>query len=501
MVNMNSKNKGKKSAFAIAFMYAFTALLWILFSDMAVNALFQDPFLREQAQSYKGAFFVLATSLILMFSIIKNNSVILKANDLDLTTGLPRLSMFLRMVDVLLKTPKVGEQYVICYVDIDDFHSFKIKIGADNADKYINELSQDLSTQTYHGSIVSHVHADEFLVLIKLTDLNEIDDIVEKIQHLVLMRSHRYGDTTNCCIGVSIFPRDGNSARKLFSSAVRALEMAKEKGNYIYFHDQSLTQRAKLRRGLYLNLREAIENESLSVVYQPKYSLDSTSVCGVEVLARWNHSEQGFIPPDVFIPIAEDYSLIHALTKLVLKLAIEQLIGSGLIGTYLRHVSVNVSSSEFNSREEMMDLIDFVKTYPDIAQYIRLEVTERAALKELKRSGDFIAEAQKDGFTFSIDDFGTGYTSLAILKDLAINEIKIDRSFIAELAESNRSKTIVYAIIGMARSFEIDVVAEGVENETQLTILKELWCQQVQGFYLAHPMPLAELKNHLKLGI
>jgi diguanylate cyclase len=501
MVNMNSKNKGKKSAFAIAFMYAFTALLWILFSDMAVNTLFQDPLLREQAQSYKGAFFVIATSLMLMYSIIKNNSAILKANDVDLTTGLPRLSMFLSMVDVLLKNPKVGEQYVMCYVDVDDFKSFKMEIGAENADKYIDDLSQDLSTQTYPGSIVSHVHADEFLVLIKLIDLNEVDDIVEKIQHLVLMRSYQYGCATNCCIGVSIFPRDGNNARKLFSSAVSALEIAKDKGNYIHFHDQSLTQRAKLRRELYLNLREAIDNELLSVVYQPKYFLDSASVCGVEVLVRWNHSEKGFIAPDVFIPIAEDYSLIHALTKLVLKLAIEQLTESGLIGTYLQHVSVNVSSSEFNSREEMIDIIDFVKTYPSIAQYIRLEVTERAALKELKRSGDFIAEAQKDGFTFSIDDFGTGYTSLAILKDLAINEIKIDRSFIAELAESNRSKTIVNAIIGMAKSFEIDVVAEGVENETQLAILRGLGCQQVQGFYLAHPMPLAELESLLKSGV
>lgn len=496
MISYKSKTS---SALRITAIYTFVAILWILFSDLVVNFIVDDTSVREKIQTYKGITFVVVTASLLMLLISRSNKALLKSNDIDFVTGLPRLGLFLKMIDRQISNLSPADRYAMYYIDIDHFHELKETLGEEQAESFLVSLAMDFEQHIYPGAIVSHVHADEFSVGIKVEPNTDIENVAKKIQHLVRLQSTVYGMSTTCCLGVALYPDDGMNARQLLSSATSAIETAKTKGNYIQFHDLSLTQRAKQRHQQFLELRDAIHQEQLSVVYQPKYSLSDNSVCGVEVLARWNHPDKGFISPDIFIPLAEDYDLIHQLSKLVLKIAVNELVSTDLVGSCLEHISINISASEFNNPHEMTELMAFIKQTPAITPHIRIEITERAALDEIKRSSELISVFQQDGVSFSIDDFGKGYTSLAMLKDLAINEIKIDRSFVSELTSDSRSRTIVSAIIGMAQSFDIDVVAEGVETGEQLAILKELGCQQAQGYYFARPMPLVELKDHLRL--
>ncbi len=233
------------------------------------------------------------------------------------------------------------------------------------------------------------------------------------------------------------------------------------------------------------------------VVYQPKYKVDSQEVSGVEVLIRWKHAEHGLISPAKFIPLAEEFGLSLDISKLVVRKTATDLLNSGLLGKQLRHVAINVSAAEFNNPNDMDELLQCIKQFPDLAPYLRIEITETATLTNFEQSSALINKLRDEGLSVSIDDFGTGYSSLAMLKDLTIDELKIDRSFVFGLSDGGRSNTIVNAIIGMAKSFKINVVAEGVETEEQLDILKSMGCGEVQGFFLGVPMKIEDIKTHL----
>lgn len=299
-------------------------------------------------------------------------------------------------------------------------------------------------------------------------------------------------------MGVALYPHDGQSAKELMVAATEALSFAKQKKNAIQFHDKALTEKALQRRQMISDLQQAISNEALTVVYQPKYKIKSQTASGLEVLVRWNHPIHGFISPDVFIPIAEENGYSSAISWLVIKKASQELGPSGLLGTNIAHVAVNISATEFNDANEMDKLTQFIKTQSTLAPYMRIEITETATLNDMKKSLDIISKLQASGITFSVDDFGTGYTSLAMLKDLTVDEIKIDRSFVSEIEHDERSRTIVSAIVGMAKSFKINVVGEGVETQAQLDALLAMGCEEAQGYYLGRPMPINDLVKHLQ---
>ncbi|WP_234912291.1 GGDEF domain-containing phosphodiesterase, partial [Vibrio anguillarum] len=265
-----------------------------------------------------------------------------------------------------------------------------------------------------------------------------MDSHVRSVQRLYTHRAKQHNIETTCCIGVAIYPADGISARELMVSATEALNVAKKQKNAIQYHDKTLTEKAMQRRQMVLDLRLAIDDDSLTVVYQPKYDLKTLTVNGVEVLIRWNHPVKGAIPPDVFIPLAEDNGLTGAISKFVVGKVSQELGRSGILGTQIKHVAVNVSATEFNNADEMYELTRFIQQHENLNSYIRIEITETATLTDMKKSVEIISNLQSNGITFSIDDFGTGYTSLAMLKDLTVDEIKIDRSFVSEVEHDDR---------------------------------------------------------------
>ncbi|WP_427980220.1 putative bifunctional diguanylate cyclase/phosphodiesterase [Agarivorans sp.] len=490
-------NRAVTSAVKVTLVYAGFSALWILFSDMAVEWLFDSAQLRALAQTYKGLAFVVTTAVLLLILVLRDNRALQKADDMDSLTGLHSLNMFIRTLNATLSQLNSSERLFVAYLDIDDFKQINEELGFERADTLLQDTAKALLKSALPGSFVSRLHADQFACFAIIEDISEVETRMREVQRLCSLSGQRYGIDVSCSVGVALFPSDGNNAKEMMISASQALNVAKQQRNTIIYHDRTLSERAMQRRQLVLDLREAIADRSLYVVYQPKYELEGLSCNGVEVLVRWNHPLHGLIAPDVFIPLAEENGLSSAISKLVIAKAAEELLASGLLSGVLNHVAVNVSATEFNNTEEMNSLSSFIESYPDFAQYVRLEITETATLTDMRKSVEVISQLQARGLSISIDDFGTGYTSLAMLKDLTVDEIKIDRSFVAELEHDARSKTIVCAVIAMANSFRINIVAEGVETESQLKVLRKIGCRQAQGFYLGKPMPITELLKHL----
>ncbi|WP_286233983.1 putative bifunctional diguanylate cyclase/phosphodiesterase [Thalassotalea sediminis] len=493
-------DKVVSSAVRIAFYYAIFAGLWILFSDLAVETFIDSANLRALAQTYKGLAFVVVTAMLLLILVYQNNRTLEKSNDLDSLTGLHSINMFIRTLDKSIRKLKPNEQIILGFLDIDDFKTLNDTIGFERADLFLQELAVDITEITLSGSVTARLQADQFasFAIIDTNDEFDMDDHVLGFQRLFAHRAKKQNIDATCCIGVALFPNDGVTAKELMVSATEALGVAKQQKNAIQYHDQALTNKAMQRRQMVLDLRQAIQEDKLTIVYQPKYDLNTLTVSGVEVLVRWVHDKHGFISPAEFIPLAEDNHLTSAISMLVVRKAAEQLHNANLLGSGLKHVAINVSATEFNNLEEMRALTQFIQKLDYFSPYVRIEITETATLTDIKKSVGVIADLQESGITFSIDDFGTGYTSLTMLKDLTVDEIKIDRSFVSEIEHDERSKTIVNAIIAMAQSFGVNIVAEGIETAKQMSLLQTMGCQEAQGFYLAKPMPINELVTHLK---
>lgn len=490
-------DKAVTSAVKVAASYALFATLWILFSDLAVETVLDSAQLRALAQTYKGLAFVTITALLLLTMVIKANYAIEKSTDMDSLTGLHSLTMFVRTLNNSIKSLKPGEQLLIGYLDIDDFKHINETLGFERADAFLQDLALAIEQTLLPGSFAARLHADQFASFTRFTGGYDMDQHTQEIQRLYNRVAKAYGIESTCCISVALYPEDGRTARELMVSATEALNIAKQKKNAIQFHDKQLTEKALQRRQMLLDLSHAIKNEELSVAYQPKYELKTMKATGVEVLVRWNHPQKGFIPPDQFIPLAENQGMTALITRFVIKKAEDELGNSQLLGNTISNIAINVSAAEFNNSAEMKELSHFIKSHKKVASFINIEITETATLDDMQASIKIISQLQKDGISISVDDFGTGYTSLAMLKDLTVDEIKIDRSYISEIENDSRSKTIVSAIIAMTNSFGINLVAEGVETESQLSLLKEMGCQQAQGYFLGRPVPIAQLIEHL----
>lgn len=492
-------DKAAMSALRVAIIYVLFAACWILFSDMIVESLTTDKNLLTSIQTYKGLAFVIFTASLLFIMVLRNNRTLEKANDMDSLTGLHSINLFIRTLKQKIKGLKANDRLVLGYLDVDNFKAINESIGFDQADELLKDLANHLSRATLQGSIVARMQADQFASFSKIDGSIDLDAHARNLQRIFTQRCQYLGLKATCSIGVALFPADGNSAKELMVAATEALSVAKQKKNTIQYHDKAMTEKALLRRQMIIDLQQAIAEEQLTVVYQPKYTISTLEASGIEVLVRWNHAHHGFISPAEFIPLAEENGLSAAITKLVIELASKELSNSGLLGAKVQHVAVNVSATEFNSPDKMINLTEFIKDQSSLAAYMRIEITETATLNDMRKSLDIISNLQSAGITFSVDDFGTGYTSLAMLKDLTVDEIKIDRSFVSELVEDERSRTIVKAIIAMSESFNINVVAEGVETVEQLNILKDMGCQEAQGYYLGRPMQVDQLIMHLDL--
>lgn len=471
----------------------------MLFSDKVVESLSSNLQVYTLVQSLKGMLFIVITSLLLWGLIKKNNRELERANDIDYVTGLHSPYVFFRYLEQKIRSTKENEHYVLFLLDIDNYKPVADELGFVKSNQFLKDIAKSIDSPSASLLFSSRTHSDGFACLISMHNKNQVDTHLANIQRQFSMHSKRHGVEVTCSIGVAIYPSDGVSAKQLMSSAKYALAQAKKIKNTIRYHDKELAKHEIRRQQMISDLRNAIREEQIQIVFQPKYCLKDKRVAGVEVLSRWKHPQYGYISPAVFVTLAEENNLCSALTELVLKQASKQLRETQLLGRAIQEVSVNISATELNSIEDMRRIEGYLQTDLDFSQYLCLEITETAALNDVDQCASLVRQLKKSGVKFSIDDFGVGYTSFGIFNKLDVDEIKIDRSFIKNIAIDYRSRAITSGIVNIAKGFGIQVVAEGVETPEQLCILEELDCELVQGFYLSRPVPLTALREKLNM--
>ncbi|TVV44842.1 EAL domain-containing protein [Thalassolituus sp. C2-1] len=410
----------------------------------------------------------------------------------DVLTGLPnRLSLNKKLEYALNMARRGGELLAVIFLDLDRFKDINDTIGHDIGDLLLKDVAHRLHNNVRDSDICARLGGDEFVVVLSRIDGEE--RIQEKCDQLLQVISRPYSLQGHllsvfASAGISIYPQHGNSVDELIRNADAALHKAKELGRNRSFHYQrELTDSIHSRMSLEQDLRSALESHSFMLNYQPQFRVGEAMPRRVEALLRWPHPVRGLISPHDFIPLAETSGMIVELGYWVLRSACQQFLFWRQQGLILDKISVNVSPIQINS--------SFASTVADILQYLdfdprwlELEVTESLMMSGTTEVSQQISELRAMGVDFAIDDFGTGYSSLSKIKSMPVTVLKIDQSFVRDINDDINDYEIARAIVLMAKSLGLIVVAEGVENKEQEGTLHRLGCEWVQGYYYAMPM-------------
>ncbi|GLR62631.1 bifunctional diguanylate cyclase/phosphodiesterase [Marinospirillum insulare] len=421
----------------------------------------------------------------------------------DQLTGLMNKVYFVKQAEEQMQRCKgTACQCALIYIDLDHFKDVNDSLGHDVGDKFLCVLAKKLQLLVANQGLVSRYSGDEFLVL--LTNLPNKAFIIDFVENLQSHLSHpvnvdSYDLATNSSVGIASYPADGQDFTTLFRNASTAMYAVKSDGRNNYqFFEKNMQEEAQERISLLSKLRVALENQELSLNYQPQYDSTGTQIIGAEALLRWEHPELGFVSPARFIPLAEDSGLIVPIGEWVLNQACQQAIKIQQTGIPPFVMSVNLSAVQFRKG----DLVETVKkalaTSGLEPQYLGLELTESLLLKDQKRLLQMLSQLKELGVQLSIDDFGTGYSNLSYLKRFAVDKLKIDQSFVRDMENDTDDYALVTTVIQLAHSLGLEVTAEGVETQQQMQMLAELKCDEFQGYYFAKPMPADEFVLYLQ---
>lgn len=484
-----------------ALIYAIIGGLWILFSDRAVEAIATDVMPVNLLQTYKGWFYVAVTSVLLFVLLKKAIDRTEKLLTLDPLTQLPRHYHFTQLLDEYLEKLQNDQVLVLMYIDINKFSQLNQEYGHQAGDRVLKQITGALWDCLNEDCIIGRLGSDQFGIA---TTVKQNDAIIDALPLRVFQQVNNVSQTLNMpikvSIGLAIAPEDGKQSKSLLSAASIALHNAKANGEEQYrFYSHELSEIAKHKQAIINRLKSEHLLEQFSLVYQPQIDINNHSLQGVEVLLRWTHPKAGFISPVEFIPLAEECGIMPKITRWVITQAKKELEEAKLISGIIQRVSINISAKELNIEDQVKNLHNIFKEYEEFARICQLEITETTAIYDIATSQRFIESLKLMGLKFSIDDFGTGFTSLSNLKNLPVDELKIDRSFIDKIETENNSQIIVKSVVDLANNFGISSVAEGVENENQLNFLKKCGCKEAQGYYFAKPMSIDDLRKFIKL--
>jgi diguanylate cyclase (GGDEF)-like protein len=386
-------------------------------------------------------------------------------------------------------------------LDLDRFKTINETLGHGAGDELLRAAAARLTTALREEDTVARLGGDEFLFL--LPELDDIEDaarvarkILTELDAPFSLRGHELHVTAS--IGIAMFPLDGGDAGTLIRHADTALYRAKEQGgNRCQLYAPAMNAIAFKRLVLENSLRRAIEREELRLHYQPLVSLQDGTFVGVEALARWQHPELGLVSPAEFIPLAEETGLIVPLTHWVLGTACRQMKEWQEAGLELMTVSVNISAQRFREANLPEAVSDALASSGLDGRHLCLELTESVLMEDVEETIATLLELKKLHVKISIDDFGTGYSSLSYLKRLPIDTLKIDQSFVRNMPADGDDAAIAMLIISMAHSLNLSVVAEGVETEEQMQLLRSQECDVMQGYLVSRPRPGAEITEML----
>ncbi|NNC77654.1 MAG: EAL domain-containing protein [Woeseiaceae bacterium] len=427
----------------------------------------------------------------------------------DTLTGLPNRQFFLQQLEQMIdEARKCDGQIAVLYVDLDNFKRINDNLGHSFGDGVLKAIAERMSSCVRKRAPVdrpsnepygiARLGGDEFVCAIDGVEDEDVlmtvaDRIREQLRKPVTFRGHEF--VVSPSIGISLYPQDGTDVEDLLKHADVAMYQAKGSGrNSIRLYSGTMSLRSMRRLELEGRLRRAIENDELELHYQPKRHLGNGKTVGVEALIRW-HNGEDYIPPVHFIPMAEETGLITPLGEWVLRAACRQVRAwKETLGKDVQ-VAVNISSQQLyqsDLKKTVMKALFEASIKPNLLQ---LELTESLLMRDVDDTIDTLTYLKDAGVSLAIDDFGTGYSSLSYLKKFPLDALKIDRSFVAELGVDNDDAAICAAIIAMSHRLGLQVIAEGIETDHQLTFLREQGCELGQGYLLGRPLPASEFER------
>jgi diguanylate cyclase (GGDEF)-like protein/PAS domain S-box-containing protein len=412
----------------------------------------------------------------------------------DMLTGLPNRSLLTdRLTQAMLQTERHNPWVSVVFVDLDNFKFVNDSLGHNAGDKVLKTVAQRMLDCVRSTDAVVRLGGDEFIIL--LTDLPANTDAISATLHQIKMAIaepisiNDQAFHVTCSMGVATFPHDGTEAETLIANADAAMYKAKDSGRDSFqFFTAEMNTRAHERLALQDGIRQGIAHSEFHLVYQPQVDLRSGQILAVEALVRWQHPTLGVISPIQFIPLAEETGLIVPLGDWVLHEACRQNKQWQDEGHAPITVCVNVSARQFQD-ENWTDRVLRVLSETDLdPKYLELELTESLVMRDVERAIVIMKDLQTAGIAFAIDDFGTGYSSLSALKNLPVSRLKIDQSFVRNLAQDEDDRTIAAAVISLGQKLNLKVIAEGVETGEQLAFLRENQCDEIQGYLFSRPV-------------
>jgi len=423
----------------------------------------------------------------------------------DVLTKIPNRAFFMDKLGEQLENAKLKKsEGAVFFIDLDNFKNINDTLGHDYGDKLLTHLAKQLENLINEKDIICRLGGDEFILLHPYVKEGEVEEYAKKLLALFnnifeIDNKHMY---ITASIGVAIYPKDGIDTNTVLKNADSAMYKAKELGkNRFARFDEEMYLKLERKTSIDRILRSAIENNELSIHYQPQYDAQNNEIFGFEALLRLNNKKLGFISPVEFIPIAEETGYISQIDRWVLKEACTQSVRWVQAGYKFKSMSINVSTLD-------MHQIDFLETVKDIFQttginpsIVELEITETALMESFESNIKILKELKDMGIRIALDDFGTGYSSLNYLMKIPISTLKIDKSFIDNITSNTQNESIIKNIIQMAHSLDLKVVAEGVETKEQLFILKGKKCDYIQGYYFSKPLSVKETEKLLALNL
>jgi diguanylate cyclase (GGDEF)-like protein len=413
---------------------------------------------------------------------------------LDPLTGLPNRAALVAHTQEALRFARRGSSTVaVMLLDLDRFKEVNDTLGHPVGDRALTEVATRLQGHLRDGDIVARLGGDEFAVLLPdVADASAACEVASRLREALARPMELEGTavTLDASVGIALHPRHGTDFDELFRGADVAMYLAKAERTGVEVYTAERDVNSPHRLGLLGELRAGMERGELELHFQPKITLDNDQVSGVESLVRWRHPARGLVPPDDFIPLAEESGLMPRLTDLVLTAALEQAAGWWRDGLCVP-MAVNVSVRDLQDAGFAGRLAQRLAGHGLPPSALLLEITERVLMSDATVLSETIAELGRLGIGLSLDDFGTGYSSLAQLQRLPVGELKIDRSFVSRLADSQEDAAIVRSMIELGHALGMVVVAEGVEGEPVLRQLQVLGCDVAQGYLLSRPMPAA----------
>jgi diguanylate cyclase (GGDEF)-like protein/PAS domain S-box-containing protein len=421
----------------------------------------------------------------------------------DALTGLPNRALAHdRLATALASARRRKEKVAILFLDLDRFKITNDSLGHAFGDLLLHEVAERLKKSARELDTVARLGGDEFLIILPtVKDVADAAVAADRIMKSMTAGFVIEGHTLSigCSVGISVFPEHGADGETLIKNADAAMCSAKENGrNTFRFFTDEMNAQVVERLTFEKSLRLALDKRELFLVYQPQMEIATGRITGLEALLRWQHPELGLVPPDKFIRIAENSGLIMPIGEWVLRTACSQARKWQDEGLLAVPVAVNVSAVQFR-QERFCDLIRAVLCETGLdPQYLELELTESLLLSTADMTFSVLKELETLGLRLTIDDFGTGYSSLSYLKQFPVNKLKIDRSFIRDITANPDDAAITTAIISMAKSLNLRVIAEGVENEEQMSFLRAHQCDEIQGYYFSKPLAVDKVADKLR---